>query len=273
MATLTARKGLDVGTTDPEEQALVRAICAQPFDDLCRLRYADWLQERGESERSQFIRVQVELEKCRPDCGPGRICRYIGESTCVDLRKSEYEMLNAHGHTFINELPGWKAFHSRHPDLYGWFQGNGDAQVKIKANLRRGFVSRIECTLRELMGDECLRCEGHRWILGRRVPGDDPRYSMPCPACRGSGRTTGLVDTLFREQPVMEVVLVDRRPHQFDNHLFCWTRWGDQDYPSNLPSEFGREIFRPFTTSEAAIEFSSSLAVSLGRNRAGLPPI
>ena len=40
---------------------LLACILADPTDDLCRLAYADWLEETGECERAQFIRVQVEL--------------------------------------------------------------------------------------------------------------------------------------------------------------------------------------------------------------------
>jgi uncharacterized protein (TIGR02996 family) len=41
--------------------ALLRAILADPGDDLLRLIYADWLQEAGQVERAALIRVQIEL--------------------------------------------------------------------------------------------------------------------------------------------------------------------------------------------------------------------
>jgi uncharacterized protein (TIGR02996 family) len=42
-----------------EEDALMRAVIAEPDDDAPRLIYADWLDEHGESERAEFIRVQI----------------------------------------------------------------------------------------------------------------------------------------------------------------------------------------------------------------------
>lgn len=46
-----------------ERDALLRAVLADPADDTVRLAFADWLDENGESERAEFIRVQVELAK------------------------------------------------------------------------------------------------------------------------------------------------------------------------------------------------------------------
>jgi uncharacterized protein (TIGR02996 family) len=43
-----------------EEDSLLAAIAAEPDDDTVRLAYADWLDEHGQSERAEFIRVQCE---------------------------------------------------------------------------------------------------------------------------------------------------------------------------------------------------------------------
>src|SRR5262249_59482941 len=47
----------------PQERALIDAIRDDPDDDLRRLVYADWLEEHGQAERAELIRVQVELAK------------------------------------------------------------------------------------------------------------------------------------------------------------------------------------------------------------------
>jgi uncharacterized protein (TIGR02996 family) len=44
-----------------DEEALLRAIWAEPDDDAPRLVYAEWLEENGQSERAEFIRVQCVL--------------------------------------------------------------------------------------------------------------------------------------------------------------------------------------------------------------------
>jgi uncharacterized protein (TIGR02996 family) len=46
-----------------QEQAFLQAICEDPDDDTPRLIYADWLDEHGQPERAEFIRVQCELAR------------------------------------------------------------------------------------------------------------------------------------------------------------------------------------------------------------------
>ena len=43
-----------------DEQALLHAVWAEPDDDAPRLVYADWLEENGQTERAEFIRVQCQ---------------------------------------------------------------------------------------------------------------------------------------------------------------------------------------------------------------------
>lgn len=49
------------------EDALLQAICANPEDDTPRLVYADWLDDHGQPERAEFIRVESQLVKLSPD--------------------------------------------------------------------------------------------------------------------------------------------------------------------------------------------------------------
>jgi uncharacterized protein (TIGR02996 family) len=46
-----------------DEAALLRGIHANPEDDTPRLVFADWLDEHGQPERAEFIRVQIEYER------------------------------------------------------------------------------------------------------------------------------------------------------------------------------------------------------------------
>ena len=39
--------------------ALYRSVLAAPADDAPRLVYADWLDDHGDPERAEFIRLQV----------------------------------------------------------------------------------------------------------------------------------------------------------------------------------------------------------------------
>lgn len=49
-----------MGATE-ERAALLRAVLAEPDDDGVRLVYSDWLEEHGEPERAEFIRVQCRI--------------------------------------------------------------------------------------------------------------------------------------------------------------------------------------------------------------------
>src|SRR5215510_89544 len=42
-----------------DDAPFLAAIAAEPEDDTARLVFADWLDEHGEAERAEFIRVQI----------------------------------------------------------------------------------------------------------------------------------------------------------------------------------------------------------------------
>lgn len=50
-----------------ERAAFINAILDNPADDTARLVFADWLEEHGEPERAEFIRVQIEADKLPED--------------------------------------------------------------------------------------------------------------------------------------------------------------------------------------------------------------
>jgi uncharacterized protein (TIGR02996 family) len=68
--------------------ALVAAIRSAPDDDAPRLVYADWLDEHGQPERAEFIRVQ---------CG-------LARTETPALLKRETELLAAHHDAFAGPL-------------------------------------------------------------------------------------------------------------------------------------------------------------------------
>jgi uncharacterized protein (TIGR02996 family) len=48
------------------QSAFLDAIIDAPDDDELRLVYADWLEEHGDPDRAEFIRVQIELARLAP---------------------------------------------------------------------------------------------------------------------------------------------------------------------------------------------------------------
>jgi uncharacterized protein (TIGR02996 family) len=74
--------------------ALFRAICEQPWEDTPRLVYADWLEENGQPERAEFIRLQCEAWALRP-----------AYPTLAAARTRASELQKALGDRWYNELP------------------------------------------------------------------------------------------------------------------------------------------------------------------------
>lgn len=81
-------------TDHPEGTALRTAVCREPKEDTVRLAYADWLDENGDPERAEFVRLQVALYG-RPYwglCGP----RSTHAPACAASAERRHEC-NAHG--------------------------------------------------------------------------------------------------------------------------------------------------------------------------------
>ena len=100
-----------------EEEALLRAIVANPDDDLRRLVYADWLDERGRPQdvaRAEFIRLQCEREQRAPDFG---------------ITQHELELLASEGE-------------------WSWYLPDG---LRTGRKYRRGFPNHIECSTEALI--------------------------------------------------------------------------------------------------------------------------
>src|SRR5581483_435226 len=73
---------------------LLTAISANPTDDTVRLAYADFLEERDDPERAEFIRTQVELARLP-----------AWDKRAKPLRLRERLLLVRHGERWRDELP------------------------------------------------------------------------------------------------------------------------------------------------------------------------
>ncbi len=74
--------------------ALFRAICEQPEEDTPRLVYADWLEENGQPERAEFIRLQCEAWNLCP-----------AYPTITEARTRASVLLKGHRDRWYAELP------------------------------------------------------------------------------------------------------------------------------------------------------------------------
>ena len=79
---------------DRKTSGFLEAILAHPDDDAPRLVYADWLDEHGDAERAEFIRVQIE-----------RAALPKWDVRQVALRLREQVLLAKHGAGWRAELP------------------------------------------------------------------------------------------------------------------------------------------------------------------------
>src|SRR5205085_3618750 len=76
-----------------DRDAFLRAIWDRPHDDLPRLIYADWLDEHGQPERAEFIRLQCALDRLPED-----------DRRRPDLRERERQLAEAHEARWASEL-------------------------------------------------------------------------------------------------------------------------------------------------------------------------
>lgn len=244
-----------------EREAFLAAILAAPADDLPRLVFADWLDENGEPERGEFIRVQCELAKLGSVWNPGRhstgpVCR----CPVCDLRRRERELLAAYGEAWAPPPTGYTRTvvtvsgpNAGSTAWIGWEVGH-----LISLVVTRGWVDEVRCRLADWVSDGgCGRCDG----MGR-IDLDGSR----CGTCGGSGmRPGGVGPRLVREHPLERVVLTDREPEPNRNvaHAPLWV-WSPVGTPAHqLPPDWfdPSDGFAAFLDRDSALRWASDRAI------------
>jgi uncharacterized protein (TIGR02996 family) len=166
----------------PERDGFLRAICTTPDDDTPRLVYADWLDEHGEHERAEFIRVQFKLLEV-PECT--RPNKY-GKITCrcpeCVLVIRWMELLGPHTTPGEYGRNDWE-----------WFaKGLTWAAPYI---CTRGFVSEVTCTAADWLAhadriawhpEQTVECPKKYGWNTRFPPSVNPH--LMCATCEGTGR-------------------------------------------------------------------------------------
>jgi len=115
-------------TVHPDRAAMLRQIIEWPDDDAPRLVYADWLDEHGDHERAEFIRVGIEYAGLQKTC----IC-----GSCVRLRGGgQHHNGRCDGHYLRQQTMRLAMKHS-----IDWFALPGPPNT---SNFDRGFVSMVQ---------------------------------------------------------------------------------------------------------------------------------
>ena len=71
-----------------DEEALLAAIAAAPLDDAPRLVYADWLQERGQEAKAEYVRLVVSIVHPPEDPDLVERCVTLAEQLDAEWRQA-----------------------------------------------------------------------------------------------------------------------------------------------------------------------------------------
>lgn len=217
-----------------EHLDFMNAIIAEPDEDSPRLIYADWLEEQGQAERSEFVRVQCELAKpCEKELSCGRLrsdSSYLCEYHSA-LHQREGELLEKNA---LDWFAQWE-FDEAWGGIANIREGNGERwhggwhdgkDGFIQANLERGFIGTVRVTLALWIGGECLKCNGTtRNSLGTGYG------VIHCAFCV-KGRLPGLGPAIIAAHPIARVV-TEKRPEEAIAGSWRW--YCDAGYSGNYP--------------------------------------
>ncbi|HVL16173.1 MAG TPA: TIGR02996 domain-containing protein [Gemmata sp.] len=140
-------------TSDGE--ILFRAVRENPADDLPRLAYADWLEENGQPERGEFIRLQ---------CEAWHLCPAYG--TVTEARTAASRLLREHGDAWHAELPAvpgveWSDLFVRGFVDSAWVEAGRDVRRQLDAVFASTPVQRLTVINFGLSGLQVLFDSGY----------------------------------------------------------------------------------------------------------------
>jgi uncharacterized protein (TIGR02996 family) len=141
-----------------DRQAFLDAIIAELDNDTVRLVYADWLEEHGEPERAEFIRVQCELAEMLNDEEDWSKCTGVAASWCPNCgdcccKNREDSMSDAECplHSAKSKHSRLKDLQQREHDLfedrgYSWCDGLLGEEWKLYGEGKESTTARVRFT-------------------------------------------------------------------------------------------------------------------------------
>lgn len=109
------------------EEAFISAIVASPDDDTLRLVFADWLDEHGQPDRAELIRLQCRLEPDRDR---------FDDDTINALHRQVVQLLHS-------SWPGHVSFRDQEDRWFETVSGLSWASANLAPEWRRGFVETV----------------------------------------------------------------------------------------------------------------------------------
>jgi uncharacterized protein (TIGR02996 family) len=130
--------------------ALLQGAKEQPDDDLPRLVLADWLEEHGDADRAEFVRLQCALARTAED-DPRR----------AGLKARERARLKAHAPRWVGGLRRFTQFWQFHRGLLFLQLSSPDAFLHERGQAERrsgafAWVAGIRCFVPFGRGDRLL---------------------------------------------------------------------------------------------------------------------
>ena len=138
-----------------DETALLAAIVAFPDEDTPRLVYADWLQEDGQPDRAEFIRVQCEYARLHPHFEEHED---IGRSNCQLCRRGEElsSLLTGRFRIRRREAAPFAADCPYRLAMMGSYLG-----PMVEWDWHRGFICEVRCPAAWWVQHSGIMCERH----------------------------------------------------------------------------------------------------------------
>jgi uncharacterized protein (TIGR02996 family) len=111
------------------DEAFLQAVREAPNDDAPRLIYADWLEEHGQADRAEFIRIQCRLARS-PEYTPNKL----------KLRARVQQLLRENWNSWVGPL---QELVGRKRDRYGESWLREEYNPDGLRRFRRGFVDAL----------------------------------------------------------------------------------------------------------------------------------
>ncbi len=131
-----------------DRESFIRMILAHPDDDGPRLVYADWLEEEGEADRAEFIRIQIESATIRHN-GTEEDAECQTCALIKPLKERERELFeqSPQTHSWLGPVLDLVPMSAEWMPLLNWF--------------RRGFVESVTCIAADWLthADEILAAQ------------------------------------------------------------------------------------------------------------------